>query len=368
MENAKGRLLSLDALRGFDMIWIMGLAAAVRGFCRLWPEGESWWLFAQMRHVAWAGFSFYDLIFPLFLFMAGVSFPFSYASQLKRGLSGAQIHLRMLKRMLLLVLLSMVHCGMLQFDPAKYHYASVLQRIGMTWFLAALVYVHLRPRARMSVCMAILFGYWAVLTFCPSPLAEAGASPYVKSGNIVDWLDRFLSLRAWFGHDPFEIRDVPLSFFQVPIALAGMMAGDVVRTERFSPLRRSAVLASAGTVSALAGIGLAALGCPVIKNITTPSFMLLTSGLSLLLFALFYWTIDVKGAVAWSYPLRIVGMNAIAAYLMQPIIPFGKISQFLFGGIASFFPTPDFVLGVGYCLVCWLVLWFLHKHKVYLKV
>ena len=115
--GAGGRLLSLDALRGFDMIWIMGLAAVVRIAAGYLPDGPGGWIVLQMKHAPWGGFSFYDLIFPLFLFMAGVSFPFSYASQVRKGATSARIHLRLFKRMALLILLSMVHCGALQFDP-----------------------------------------------------------------------------------------------------------------------------------------------------------------------------------------------------------------------------------------------------------
>lgn len=362
-----GRLLSLDALRGFDMIWIMGLAGAVSNACGLLPGGGGMWLSAQMRHAPWGGFSFYDLIFPLFLFMAGVSFPFSYASQVRKGASIAMIHLRMLKRMAVLVLLSMVHCGALQFDPDRYRYLSVLQRIGMTGFLAGLVYVHFRPRMRIAMAALLLAGYWALLTFVPSPLAPEGAGAYAESGNVVDWLDGFLSLRAWFGHDPFEVRDVPLSVFQVPLALLGMFAGDIVRCERISPAARSLGLAAVGAALLAAGVALVFAGCEMVKNISTPSFMLVSGGLCMLLFALFHWVIDVKGVSSWCYPLRVVGMNALVAYLMQPILPIRSVTGFFFGGVASLTACPNLVLSMGYCAVCWLLLWFLHRHKVYLR-
>ena len=370
IESGKpnGRLLSLDALRGFDMIWIMGLAAVVRNAADLLPDGNGAWLISQMRHAPWGGFSFYDLIFPLFLFMAGVSFPFSYASQVRKGATSAKIHLRLFKRMALLVLLSMVHCGALQFDPEKYRYLSVLQRIGITGFLASLAYVHLKPKFRVALSVTLLVGYWALLTFCPSPLAPDGAGPYVESGNIVDWLDGFLSPRAWFGRDPFEIRDVPLSIFQIPLAMLGMFAADIVRGDRLPNERRSVRLASVGVVLLAAGLLLVLSGCPLVKNISTPSFMLATGGLCMILFALFHWIIDVKGFVAWSFPLRVVGLNALVAYLMQPIVPFSSIARFFFGGVASLIGCPDLILAVGYCLICWLALLFLHRHKVYVKV
>ena len=364
----RGRLLSLDALRGFDMIWIMGLAAVVRAVCGLFPDGGASWLALQMKHAPWGGFSFYDLIFPLFLFMAGMSFPFSYASQVKKGVSPAKIHWRMFKRMMLLILLSMVHCGALQFDPDKYRYVSVLQRIGITGFLAGLVYVHFKPRARVAIAVSVFAGYWALLTFCPSPLAPEGAGPFPKQGNIVDWLDRYLSMRSWFGRDPFEIRDIPLSVIQIPLALLGMFTADLVRSGRSTPEGKSLRIAVIGAVLSVVGIMIIFAGCDIVKNISTPSFMLVTGGLCMLLFAAFHWVIDVKGFTAWSFPLRVVGMNALVAYLMQTVLPINSTVKFLFGGLASVSGVPNVVMAVGYCAVCWLVLYFLHRNKVYVKV
>ena len=127
-------------------------------------------------------------------------------------------------------------------------------------------------------------------------------------------------------------------------------------------------LAALGVILLVAGIALLLAGCEIVKNITTPSFMLVSGGLCMLLFALFHWVIDVKGFVAWSFPLRVVGMNALAAYLIQPIVPIGSIARFFFGGVASLTGCPNLILAVGYCLICWLVLLFLYRHRVYIKV
>jgi predicted acyltransferase len=262
----------------------------------------------------------------------------------------------------------MVHCGALQFDPDKYRYVSVLQRIGITGFLAGLVYVHFKPRARVAIAVSVLAGYWALLTFCPSPLAPEGAGPFPKQGNIVDWLDRYLSMRSWFGRDPFEIRDIPLSVIQIPLALLGMFTADLVRSGRFTPEGKSLRIAVIGAVLSVVGIMIIFAGCDIVKNISTPSFMLVTGGLCMLLFAAFHWVIDVKGFTAWSFPLRVVGMNALVAYLMQTVLPINSTVKFLFGGLASVSGMPNVVMAVGYCAVCWLILYFLHRNKVYVKV
>jgi predicted acyltransferase len=274
----------------------------------------------------------------------------------------------MFKRMALLVLLSMLQCGLLQLDASKYQYVSVLQRIGITGFLASLAYVHLSPKWRLALSLAIVSGFWALLEFVPSPLEPEGAGAYAKSGNIVDWIDRFVSMRAWFGRDPFEIRDIPLSVVQVPIALLGMFAADIVRDGKFSQYRQVIRIAVIGAVLVVLGVVCVVLGCPLIKNLSTPSFMFLSGGLCMMLFAFFYLIVDVKGITAWCYPLRVVGINALMAYLMQTIIPISAISKFFFGGVAMLSGIPNVVNSIGYLAVCWLILYFLHRQKVYLKV
>jgi len=349
------RLLSLDALRGFDMLWIMGFASVILSFARLFPGGEGWWICSQMHHARGIGFTFYDLIFPLFLFMAGVSWPFSYASQVKRGVSSTTIHLRILKRVLVLAAIQMVQSGILWFDPAHYTYPSVLIRIALSWAIAALVYIHCPPKARVAVAVFGVLGYWAILAFVPSPLLPPGQTFDYTDWSVghVAWLNRYVSFRAWFGHDPFERMDLPLSVVQVPLALLGMFAGDIVRKADWTPTRRSTVLAVLGAALVAAGLGFVAIGCPLHKNLSTSSFMLLTGGLCCLLLAAFHYVIDVRGWSGWTYPLRVIGQNSIVAYLLP--------------GLILFFPALPFVGAVGKLPLCWLILWALARAKLFLK-
>lgn len=368
--GTRKRLMSLDALRGFDMVWIMGLSAAIMAFCGTFPSsGSARWVFSQMRHASGVGFTFYDLIFPLFLFMAGASWPFSYASQVKRGIPPATVHLRILKRVLVLAALQMVQSGILQFDPAKYTYPSVLIRIALPWAIAALVYIHCKPKVRVAVAVAGVLAYWALLAFVPSPLVPDGqAFDYSNwQTSHVAWANQYVSFRAWFGHDPFERMDLPLSVVQVPLALLGMFAGDIVRREAWTPARRAAVMAGLGVALVAVAFGFMAIGCPVSKQLSTASFMTLTGGLCCLLFAAFYYVIDVRGFSAWSYPLQIVGKNALVAYLAPGIVGFGPVSRFFLGGVANLTPVPNFVLALGSLLACWFLLWVLDRAKLYLK-
>ena len=138
---ASQRLLSLDALRGFDMLFIMGFAGLVTALCKLCPGEFSDWMTAQMGHADWNGFFHHDTIFPLFLFIAGISFPFSLAKQREKGMSERSIYLKVIRRGLTLVALGFVYSGLFKLDFATLRLPSVLGRIGLAWMFAALLFV-----------------------------------------------------------------------------------------------------------------------------------------------------------------------------------------------------------------------------------
>ena len=224
--NENKRLESLDAFRGFDMMWIMGASSILVAICSLFPGGENCFLVQQMDHVKWHGLAFMDLIFPTFLFIAGISFPFSFARQRERGDSSLRMHLKVLKRAALLVVLGLVYNGSLNGEAWPFRWASVLGRIGLTWMLAAFVYMHTGVRTRLLLVAALLAGYWAVLLNCVSPLAPAGASPLSLEGCFMGFLDTFLTPGTFWEKGIFEPSGVPMSVVSVGTALLGMTAGD----------------------------------------------------------------------------------------------------------------------------------------------
>ena len=370
------RLQSLDALRGFDMIWILGLENAIRGLCRIVPGWKGCWLDLQVRHCAWEGLTFYDTIFPLFIFIAGVSFPFSYAKQRERGDSGLSIHLKLFRRVALLILFGMVYNGLLSFKFEEFRYASVLGKIGLAWFVAALLYVHAGLRTRFVALAVWIAGYWALLHVV-APDAPAGASSFSMEGCFPGYLDR-LGFTPGFLYGCRKLADgtlvqymdgsgVPVSVLgSASTAMLGMFAGDLLRSAR-DGIRTCAYLAGIGAGLVILGL-VVSLDCPVVKNLWTPSFALLTGGYSFLMLALFYWLIDVKGCDRWCFFLKVVGLNSIAIYMLRHIVDYRGISRFFLGGVASWFPDPLFVEMLGVTVLCWLTCWFLDRHKVYLKV
>lgn len=359
--------MSLDALRGFDMFFIMGLATFVTAVCKLFPGGADCWLATQMTHVAWDGFRHHDTIFPLFLFLAGVSFPFSYAKQVAAGSPKKKIRFRIFRRALVLVILGLVCNGLLKFDLAHLRYFSVLARIGLAWMFAALLFINTRPSTRAVICAFILLGY-SLLLLIPAPDAP-GFTSLSKEGNIVGWIDRTLFGSNHLYRECYDPEGLLSTLPAIVTALLGMFAGELVRAKRISGNKKALYLFAAALVLLGAGL-LWNLWQPCNKALWSPAFVLLAGAYSAGMFALFYYLIDVKGWRKWTLPFTVVGMNSITIFMAQRIIDFRKVSNFFLGGLAGMVPEAwaAVINAAGYMLACWLFLFFLYKKNVFLKV
>ena len=178
-----GRLASLDALRGFDMLFIMGLSPLIVSVCNLFPGGGDSLIALNMGHAKWDGFYHHDTIFPLFLFIAGISFPFSYSKQISSGASRKQIYAKIFKRAIALVFLGVVYNGLFRLDFQDLRIASVLGRIGIAWMFAALLFINFKTRTRAVIAAAVLIGYWLLMSLVPAPDAPAGSGPFSFEGK-----------------------------------------------------------------------------------------------------------------------------------------------------------------------------------------
>ena len=364
------RLLSLDALRGFDMLFIMGFAALVASLCTLWPNAFTDALALQMGHASWNGLTHHDTIFPLFLFIAGVSFPFSLAKQRAARLGEGSILRRVIRRGLTLVVLGMVYNGLFRFDFASLRVASVLGRIGLAWMFAALLYMYCGVRTRAITAGAILVGYSLLLCLVAAPDAPVGADPLSFEGNLAGWFDRrWLPGSLYYG--TFDPEGLLSTLPAIATALFGMFTGEYLRREQagLSGGTKALYMALAAAAITLVGLGWSCV-MPINKMLWSSSFTCVVTGYSLGMFALFYYLIDVRGWKRWTLFFRVIGLNSITIYLAQRIIPFGRISDFFLGGIASKCPeTAAAVLdNAGYVAVCWLFLYFLYKKNTFLKV
>lgn len=370
VDKKSGRLVSLDALRGFDMLFIMGLAPLVVSVCSLFPGGESCWLAGTMDHAQWHGFNHHDTIFPLFLFIAGISFPFSYAKQQANGASRGRIYLKIFRRAITLVLLGLVYNGLFNLDFKDLRVASVLGRIGVAWMVAALLFINLCTRTRAVIAALILVGYWLLLWLVPAPDAPAGADPFSFEYNLAGYVDQLLLPGAVY-YGTFDPEGILSTLPAVVTAMLGMFTGEFVRLPENSVSgRRKALYMFLAAVVFLAVGLLWNTVFPVNKKLWTSSFVCVVASYSLGLFSLFYYLADVRKWQGWTLFFRVVGLNSITIYLAQVIVDFGGISDFFLGGLAGLC-SPQWgavINGAGYMAVCWLFLYFLYKHKVFLKV
>lgn len=372
MEKQKQsqRLQSLDALRGFDMFFIMGGGALFVALATWIPTPFFQSIADQMSHAKWgAGFTFEDIIFPLFLFIAGISFPFSLEKQREQGKTDADIYKKIVRRGLTLVLFGFIYNGLLNFDFEHQRYASVLGRIGLAWMFGALIFVNTRTITRVWITAAILVGYWLLLAFVPAPDGN-GAGVFTMEGSLVGYVDRILlpGRLHLTVHDPEGILStVPA----IATALLGMFTGEFIKLQRegLTDKKKVGGLVVAGAVLLAVGL-LWGLFFPINKNLWTSSFVCVVGAYSVWMFALFFYIVDVLNFRKWTLFFTVIGTNSITIYLAQEFVNFSFTSDALFGGIARLMPeaAQPLVISVGYIAVCWGFLYFLYRQRIFLKV
>jgi predicted acyltransferase len=363
------RLYSLDALRGFDMFWIMGGEGIFIGLASLtgWPVFQ-WWA-GQLDHVAWHGFRFYDMIFPLFLFIAGISFPFSYAKRVANNEERQKIYRHVFGRGLILVLLGILYNNGVQFDFAEMRYGSVLGRIGLAWMFAALIFMNTKLFFRIVWFWSLLIGYWLLLLLFPAN--DLGSNdPFSQEGNLASYIDRLIMPgKLYLGnHDPEGL------FSTIPAistALLGMFTGEFLMSSflKNSPFRKVIYMAGAAVLLMIIG-RIWNLQFPINKNIWSSSFVCWVGGLSLMLFTVFYLIIDLLNYRKWAFFFVVIGLNPITIYLAGRIIGFSRASKFFFGGFTELLPEAwaPLIDGIGITTVAWVFLYILYKKKIFLKV
>ena len=316
------RLVSLDALRGFDMFWIAGGEGIVHSLAELTGWGVAIWASTQLRHVAWDGFVFYDMIFPLFLFIAGVAMPFSLTRRAEQGEDKKKLMLHVVRRGLILVVLGVIYNnGLFQMSFAETRFPSVLGRIGLAYMFAGLIVLNTRLRGQVMWFVGLLVGYWAAMKLIPVP--GFGAGQLTMDGSLAGYVDRMvLPGRLYRGvHDPEGLLStIPA----ISTALLGVFAGTLLRRDLsdlpgMTRQRKALILAAAGVAGLLLGY-VWGFAFPINKNLWSSSFVLFAGGWSLLLLALFYLVIDVWGYTKWAFFFVVIGMNSILIYMAGSFI------------------------------------------------
>ena len=368
--EAPERLLSIDALRGFDMLWIIGGETVVERIADWSGTDAGKTISTQLEHVEWEGFRFEDLIFPLFLFLVGAVLPFSLGKLLAMGRAAA--YRRVARRTALLFALGLLCNHVLRFDWPSLRVAGVLQRIAICYGMTALIALNVPIRGRIVALAAILLGYWAILANIAPPGGRAG--DFTAAGNLAGWLDRhFLPGKIYKEYYGFGDNEGILSTLPaLATSLLGLLAGDWLRSAR-GPWTKVAGLAVAGVISAVLGV-VWGRSFPIIKNLWTSSFVLLAGGWSLILLAVFYAVIDVLRWRRWAFFFVVIGANAITIYVVPRFVDFEAISSFFLEGTTRLADSRVsaglglVIAAVGVLTAKWLFLLYLYRNRLFLRV
>ncbi len=360
------RLMSLDALRGFDMFWIVGADALVEALRKLSESRVVQGLARQLEHAGWAGFHFEDLIFPMFVFIVGVSLVFSLTRTIEReGRAGAVW--RILRRAVLMYLLGIFYYGGFSTPFHEIRLLGVLQRIALAYLFAGLIFCFFERRGWIIWCVSLLVGYWLVMTFVPVPGGTAGN--FAEGQNLANWVDQqYLPLRKWDGdHDPEGLLS---TLPAIANCLLGVFAGVLLRDTKRSDWTKVCCLAAAG-------LALVALGWlwnfqfPVIKKIWTSSFVLVACGYSCLLLAAFHLVIEIWGWRGWAQPFVWIGMNPITIYMIHNLVDVGQIAQRFVGGDLNKLYLGrygDLAVALAGMAITFGICRFMYQRKIFLRL
>ncbi|RPH97267.1 MAG: DUF5009 domain-containing protein [Calditrichaeota bacterium] len=360
------RIVSIDALRGFDMFWITGGDSIFPALFTLIGTPFFLGLSRQLEHTEWNGFTFYDLIFPLFMFIMGTTMPFTLTKYIERGDSKRKLYTHVIRRSALLFILGLVNNGILGLNFAEMRYAGVLQRFAVCYFFAALIVIHVRkPKVQAIWAAAILLVYWLMMALIPVP--GYGMNVLTPEGNLASFIDRLLLPGRFCCFELGDNEGLLSSIPAVATVLLGVLAGHLLRSNIVQQ-KKVRFLALAGVGSLIIAL-IWNLVFPINKLIWTSSYVLYAGGWSLLLLALFYWIIDVRGWQKWAFPFVIIGMNSITIYIAQAVFDFGVIAHiFVQGFIHHLGDFRPLFWAICVFAVKWLFLLFLYKKKIFLKV
>jgi predicted acyltransferase len=365
-DRLAGRVISIDALRGFDMFFIIGGGRILTSLHDVFDSTVTAQIRTQLTHVKWEGFRFEDLIMPLFLFIVGVVMPYSFSKRLNAGQSKARLYLHILKRTVILFVLGMIVQGhLLEYDLSKLHiYSNTLQAIAAGYIIAAIIMLNLGIRWQIAVTGILLLLFWALMMLVPVP--GHGAGVLTPDGNLAIYIDRIIFGRFIDGTDPPYTWILSSMTFACTVML-GVMAGHLLRSDKVG-IRKVLWLLAIGGGCIVAGL-LWNLFFPIIKHIWTSSFVLFSAGLCYILLALFYLVIDVLGFRKWAFGFVVIGTNAIAVYMAVHLINFRNIGGVFVGGLEKYTGSwYQIIYAVAGFAVVWLVLWWMYRKKTFIKI
>ncbi len=378
------RLESLDALRGFDLLFLVAISDIMEELAEVI---DTPWMAAVMEcftHKKWEGFSPWDLVMPLFMFMAGVAIPYSLGKyrEEKYKIQNSKFKIsnhywRLGKRVLLLWIFGMMVQGnLMALDPDRiYLFTNTLQAIAVGYFFSALIYLHTSWKTQIGIAIALLLTFWGAMEFIT--IGGYGGGDYTPNGNLAEGIDNFVLGRF---RDTAQVIDgevvvkasytytwILSSLNFVVTVLSGVLAGEALKSGRNKYTKVSLLL--------IAGVAMVALGWtwdfvhPVIKHIWTGSMVLVSSGYCFLLMGIFYLWIDCLGYNKHLTLLKVYGMNSITAYVVSHVISLRSISKSLFFGLEQYVGDYyGFIIQLSNVTILFLILYILYRNKIFLRV
>lgn len=401
-KPASPRLVSLDALRGFDMFWILGADAIVQALNKMGGNSITKFFAQQLDHKEWEGFAFYDLIFPLFVFMVGAAMVYSLTRTIEQEGRDMAVK-RVIRRGLLLVVIGIFYSGGFREKWPDIRLLGVLQRIGLAYMFGGLLFCFFKPKALAGICAGLLVGYWAIMTFVPirdiqlnkevlAPLAkEAGATnnlafarttfentTAITSGkfapgyNVANHFDfQYLPGKKYDTY--WDPEGVISTIPAIATCLLGAFAGLLLRSANYCDKWKLIYLFSMGAAAVILG-WLWHMQFPVVKKIWSSSFVLVAGGYSAMLLGTFYLIVDVWKYQKWCQPFIWIGMNSITIYLANNLIRFRTQADRFVGGDVkealnhSVQGLGDMVGAMTGLALCFLFCWYLHRKKIFLRL
>lgn len=375
-HSSSKRLESLDALRGFDLFFLVALGPLMHSLARtanVERLNESMWVFS---HVSWEGFSPWDLIMPLFLFMSGISMPFSL-SRYKSISDKRPLLRRLAKRILLLWIFGMMCQGnLLALDPNTiYLYSNTLQAIATGYLITALLFLFTSRRTQIITAVVLLLVYWTAMQFIT--VDGYGGGNYTPQGNLAEWIDNTVLGRFRDTAQVIDGKVVVADWYHYTwilsslnfgvTVLTGLFAGYIAK-DKIEEKKKLKLYFGTGITMVIAG-WLWNFQMPVIKTIWTSSMVLVSSGYCFLLMGLFYYWIDYKGhrsGITW---LKVYGMNSIVAYMLANVVNFRCIGESLFYGLEQYMGSYySFLMTLWNIGAVYVIIWFMYKRGIFLKV
>jgi len=379
MENklTHQRLESLDMLRGFDLFMLVAIEPILRVLKNVLQSPGLEPVMRQFGHCEWEGFLMWDLVMPLFLFMAGVSIPFSL-SKYKYEDDKSLVYFRIIKRVLLLWLLGAVCQGnLLAFDPYTFRfYSNTLQAIAAGYLIASMVYLHFKVQWQVVVSVAILLVYWAVMMFAGS--GDFGRGNFTADNNMSEWIDRVVlgswrdgvtwnSDGSWAFSDGYRYTWILSSLNFGVTVMTGLFAGTLLKSG-LDAKQKAYYLLLIGAWMIFLG-WLWGLQMPIIKKIWSSSMVLFSSGLCFILMGIFYYCIDYKNwkkGLGW---LKFYGMNSILAYTLMCVVNFSSVSKSFLYGMEQFLGGYYQVLiAMTNAAIVFVILMILYRRRIFLRV